>query len=193
MLFAGPLVNILYERGAFTPETTALTAAALSAFATGLPAYVLIKVFSPAYFARLDVRSPMWFSFAAVVVNIVGSLILFPYYGHVGIAAATSISAWLNFALLAGVLWWRGDFRPSPVTLRRVVMIVFASIAMGALVLLLAMAMAPWLTAPSTLTRLAAVFAVIGIAVVAYFTLVIATGAIDREELKAALRRRRRG
>jgi putative peptidoglycan lipid II flippase len=193
VLFSGPLVNILYERGAFTPQTTALTAAALSAFATGLPAYVLIKVFSPAYFARLDVRSPMWFSFAAVVVNIVGSLILFPYYGHVGIAAATSISAWLNFALLAGVLWWRGDFRPSPVTLRRVVMIVFASIAMGALVLLLAMAMAPWLTAPSTLTRLAAVFAVIGIAVVAYFTLVIATGAIDREELKAALRRRRRG
>jgi len=193
MLFAGPLVNILYERGAFTPETTALTAAALSAFATGLPAYVLIKVFSPAYFARLDVRSPMWFSFAAVVVNIVGSLALFPYYGHVGIAAATSISAWLNFALLAGVLWWRGDFRPSPVTLRRVVMIVFASIAMGALVLLLAMAMAPWLAAPSTLTRLVAVFAVIGIAVVAYFTLVIATGAIDREELKAALRRRKRG
>ncbi|HRP79245.1 MAG TPA: murein biosynthesis integral membrane protein MurJ, partial [Aquamicrobium sp.] len=193
MLFSGPLVNILYERGAFTPETTALTAAALSAFATGLPAYVLIKVFSPAYFARLDVRSPMWFSFAAVVVNIVGSLALFPYYGHVGIAAATSISAWLNFALLAGVLWWRGDFRPSPVTLRRVVMIVFASIAMGALVLLLAMAMAPWLAAPSTLTRLVAVFAVIGIAVVAYFTLVIATGAIDREELKAALRRRKRG
>ena len=193
MLFAGPLVNILYERGAFTPQTTALTAAALSAFATGLPAYVLIKVFSPAYFARLDVRSPMWFSFAAVVVNIVGSLALFPYYGHVGIAAATSISAWLNFALLAGVLWWRGDFRPSPVTLRRVVMIVFASVAMGALVLLLGMAMAPWLTAPSTLTRLGAVFLVIGIAAAVYFAIVIATGAIDRDELKNALRRRKRG
>jgi putative peptidoglycan lipid II flippase len=192
VLFSGPLVNILYERGAFTPETTALTAAALSAFATGLPAYVLIKVFSPAYFARLDVKSPMWFSFAAVVVNIVGSLALFPRFGHVGIAAATSISAWLNFALLAGMLWRRGDFRPSPVTLRRVAMIVLASIAMGALVLLLAMAMAPWLAAPSTLMRLAAVLIVIFIAAAVYFAIVIATGAIDREELKSALRRRRR-
>jgi putative peptidoglycan lipid II flippase len=192
VLFSGPLVNILYERGAFTPQTTALTAAALSAFATGLPAYVLIKVFSPAYFARLDVKSPMWFSFAAVVVNIVGSLALFPRFGHVGIAAATSISAWLNFALLAGMLWRRGDFRPSPVTLRRVAMIVLASIAMGALVLLLAMAMAPWLAAPSTLMRLAAVLIVIFIAAAVYFAIVIATGAIDREELKSALRRRRR-
>ncbi len=192
MLFAGPLVNLLYERGAFTAETTALTAAALSAFATGLPAYVLIKVFSPAYFARLDVKSPMWFSFAAVVVNIVGSLALFPYFGHVGIAATTSISAWLNFALLAGVLWRRGDFRPSPVTLRRVAMIVLASVAMGALVLLLDGWMAPWLASPSTLVRLVAVFAVIGIAAFAYFAIVIATGAIDREELKSALRRRKR-
>lgn len=191
MLFSGPLVNILYERGAFTPETTALTAAALSAFATGLPAYVLIKVFSPAYFARLDVKSPMWFSFAAVVVNIAGSLALFPFFGHVGIAAATSLAAWLNFALLAGVLWRRGDFRPSPVTLRRVAMIVLASIVMGALVLLLDGWMAPWLAAPRTLTRLAAVFAVIGIAALAYFAIVIATGAIDREELKRALRRRK--
>jgi putative peptidoglycan lipid II flippase len=134
----------------------------------------------------------MWFSFAAVVVNIVGSLALFPRFGHVGIAAATSISAWLNFALLAGMLWRRGDFRPSPVTLRRVAMIVLASIAMGALVLLLAMAMAPWLAAPSTLMRLAAVLIVIFIAAAVYFAIVIATGAIDREELKSALRRRRR-
>ena len=192
MLFSGPLVNIVYERGAFTPETTALTAAALSAFATGLPAYVLIKVFSPAYFARLDVKSPMWFSFAAVIVNIAASLALFPRYGHVGIAVATSISAWLNFALLAGVLWRRGDFRPSPTTLRRVVMIVLASAAMGALVLLLGAWMEGWLTAPSTLARLAAVLAVIGTAALAYFAIVIATGAIDRQELKRALRRRKR-
>lgn len=191
MLFSGPLVNIVYERGAFTAETTALTAAALSAFATGLPAYVLIKVFSPAYFARLDVKSPMWFSFAAVVVNIVGSLILFPIWGHVGIAAATSVSAWLNFALLAGVLWRRGDFRPSAVTLRRSAMIVVASAAMGALVVVLGMWAEPWLSSPRTVVRLAATLGVIGIAATVYFAIVIATGAVDREELKRALRRRK--
>ena len=193
MLFSGPLVNILYERGAFTAETTALTAAALSAFATGLPAYVLIKVFSPAYFARLDVKSPMWFSFAAVVVNIAGSLILFPLWGHVGIAAATSISAWLNFALLAGVLWRRGDFRPSPATLRRTGLIVLASVVMGVLVIALGNWFAAGLSSPSTLMRLVFTFLVIGIAALVYFAIVILTGAIDRQELKRALRRRRRG
>lgn len=191
VLFSGPLVNLLYERGAFTAQTTALTAAALSAFATGLPAYVLIKVFSPAYFARLDVKSPMWFSMAAVVVNIAGSLILFPIWGHVGIAAATSISAWLNFALLAGVLWRRGDFRPSARTLRRVAMIVVASAAMGVVVLLLDRAMAAWLASPALLVRFCAVMGVIGIAAIVYFAIVIATGALDRAELKGAFRRRK--
>ena len=191
VLFAGPLVGLLYERGAFTAETTALTAMALAAFATGLPAYVLIKVFSPAYFARLDMKSPMWFSMAAVVVNIAASVALFPAYGHVGIAAATSIAAWLNLALLAGVLWQRGDFRPSPTTLRRLAMIVLASAAMGAVLVLLSQAGTAWINAPSTLTRLVAILGVIIVSAIVYFTIVIATGGIDGQELRRAVRRRR--
>lgn len=191
ILFAGPLVNIVYERGAFTAETTAMTAAALAAFATGLPAYVLIKVFSPAYFARLDMKSPMWFSIVAVVVNIVASLALFGAYGHVGIAAATSIAAWINFALLAGVLWQRGDFRPSPETLRRVMMVVLASAVMGAVVLGLDVILADWVASPSLSVRLIAVFTIIGVAAAVYFAVLIATNAVDRGELAGAFRRRR--
>jgi putative peptidoglycan lipid II flippase len=191
MLFAGPLVNILYERGAFTPETTALTASALAAFATGLPAYVLIKVFSPAYFARLDMKTPMWFSLAAVLANIIGSVALFPLYGHVGIAAATSVAAWLNFVLLAVVLWRRGDFRPSATTLRRVAMIVLASAVMGGVVLGLDTLMAGWIGSGSTLVRILAVLAVIAAASVVYFAIVIATGAVDRRQLAGLVRRRR--
>ena len=192
VLFAEPLVSLLYERGAFTSETTELAAAALAAFAVGLPAYVLIKVFSPAYFARLDMKSPMWFSIAAVIVNIAASLALFPVLGHVGIAAATSLSAWLNLALLAGVLWRRGDFRPSPTTLRRTLMVVLASAAMGAVLVLLARTGAGWIESPSVLIRLAAVLTVIAVSAVVYFTVVIATGGIDRQELRGAIRRRRR-
>ncbi|MBI1621833.1 murein biosynthesis integral membrane protein MurJ [Aquamicrobium zhengzhouense] len=192
MLFAGPLVNIVYERGAFTPQTTELTAAALAAFATGLPAYVLIKVFSPAFFARLDMKSPMWFSIVAVVVNIVGSVALFPSYGHVGIAAATSIAAWVNFVLLAVVLWRRGDFRPSPETLRRIVFIVLASVAMGAVVLGLDAALASHVHNPSLGVRALTVLVIIGLAAIVYFAIVIATGAIDRDELLGALRRKRK-
>ena len=192
VLFAGPIVGLLYERGAFTPEMTAMTAAALAAFASGLPAYVLIKVFSPAYFARLDMKSPMWFSLVSVVVNISGSLLLFPFFGHIGIAAATAISGWINFALLAGVLWHRGDFRPSAETMRRIAMIVLASIAMGATVFGMHLALDSLLTSTSTLIRLLGVVLVIGVAAIIYFAIVIASGAVDRNQLLSVLRRRKK-
>ncbi len=93
------IVSLLFERGAFTAETTALTAAALAGYASGLPAYVLIKVFQPAYFAREDMRTPFYYSIVMMVANVGISLALFPTMGHVGIAIATAISAWINFRI----------------------------------------------------------------------------------------------
>jgi putative peptidoglycan lipid II flippase len=187
----GPIVALLYERGAFTAETTALTAAALAAFAVGLPAYVLIKVFSPGFFAREDMKTPMWFSMVAVVVNIAGSLALFPFYGHVGLALATSIAAWINFALLAGTLWTRDAFRPSPATLRRCALIVLAGLAMGAALWGLQIVAAGWLAGP-LLMRLVTVLGIIALAAAIYFGIVIATGALDRAQLMRVVRRGKR-
>lgn len=191
MAMPGPIVNVLYERGAFTAETTALTAAALAAFAAGLPAYVLIKVFSPAFFAREDMKSPLWFSSAAVVTNVILSVALFPRYGHVAIALATSVSAWLNVVLLAGTLWHRNLFRPSPVTLRRVFFIVVASLVMGAAIWAMEDVFAPFVNDPSVLVRLAAMALIILAAAVLYFAIVIATGAVDRSEILRLVRRRK--
>ena len=56
----GAIINVLFERGAFTAADTAATAPALAAYAAGLPAFVAIKVLQPAYFAREDTRTPMW-------------------------------------------------------------------------------------------------------------------------------------
>ena len=186
----GPIVSLLYERGAFTAETTAMTAAALAAFAAGLPAYVLIKVFQPAYFARLDMRTPMWFAAIGVGVNIAASLALFPLYGHVAIAAATSISAWLHTGLLAFALWRRNDFRPSPQTLRRLGMILLASLAMGALVVAMRWMMEGALADPAFLWRFFATGAIIAVAAALYFGIVIAAGAIELQQLRRLLRRR---
>ncbi|MEM8812294.1 MAG: murein biosynthesis integral membrane protein MurJ, partial [Pseudomonadota bacterium] len=96
------VVHVLFERGAFTREDSIATAPALAAFAVGLPAFVLIKVFSPAFFAREDTKTPMWFAIVGVVVNVAGSLALFPVYQHVGIAIASSLAGWVNAALLGG-------------------------------------------------------------------------------------------
>lgn len=191
MVMPQALVNILYERGAFDAETTRLTAQALAAFAAGLPAYVLIKVFQPAYFAREDMKTPLWFSIIAVIVNVALSLLLFPVYGHVAIAAATAVSAWINLALLAVTLWQRNDFRPSATTLRRVLMIVLAGAVMGGVIFGAQAVLADWFGDSAFLVRFAATFGVIVLAAVVYFTVVIATGGLDRAELIQAVRRRR--
>jgi putative peptidoglycan lipid II flippase len=105
-----PVVRTLFERGAFAPGDSVNVSHALIAFAAGLPAFVLIRVLQPGFFSRKDTRTPTWFAAISLVVNIVLSLALFGPLKHVGIALATSISAWINVALLAVFLARRGHF-----------------------------------------------------------------------------------
>ena len=97
-----PIVAVLFERGAFGAEAVAATGISLAAFALGLPAYVLVKVLAPGFFAREDMVTPLKVSIAAVVTNVVLIAALFPTIGFVGIALATAGSS----ALQAALLWW---------------------------------------------------------------------------------------
>jgi putative peptidoglycan lipid II flippase len=189
MVIPVPIVALLYQRGAFTAETTALTSSALAAFAAGLPAYVMIKVFQPAYFAREDMKTPFWYSAVQMIANIAGSLALFPLLGHVAIAAATSFSAWLNALLLGGTLWLRNDFRPSRTTSRRIALIAFSSAAMGLILYIAGKIFAAWIVGPSILIRAPVLLAIIAVAATVYFAIVIATGAVDRREIRRVLRK----
>ena len=106
-----PIVRVLYERGAFTPDDTLLVSAILAIFGLGLPAFVLIKAFTPGYFAREDTRTPMIFAAISVAVNVsTGALTLFPSMGAPGIATASAVAGWVNAALLLGVLIRRGHW-----------------------------------------------------------------------------------
>lgn len=100
MVIPREIISVIFERGDFTPSDSIQTGRALAAFAVGLPGYVLIKVLQPGYFARENTKSPMWMAGITVLVNIVFSLLLFPFFQHVGIAIATSIAAWVNVILL---------------------------------------------------------------------------------------------
>ena len=104
------IISVLFERGAFSAEDTRATALALAAFALGLPAFVLIKVFSPGFFANEDTRTPMYFAGISMVVNVVLSFSLFFWIGHVGIAIATSVAGWVNALLLWKTLTNRNLF-----------------------------------------------------------------------------------
>ncbi len=132
-VLAKPIVSVLFERGAFGANATLATAAALTFFATGLPAFVLIKVFQPAFFAREDTMTPTILAVISVVINIALSLLLFPSFAHVGIAIATSVSAWLNALSLVVILGLRGHFRLGAAQWREQGLILAASLLMALL------------------------------------------------------------
>ena len=184
-----PIVALLFERGAFDRTDTIVTASVLGGFAVGLPAFVMIKIFTPSFYARESMKVPMWFASANAAVNIAGSLILFPLIGVLGVAIATSVAGWVNAFMLAAALYGAGQFQPSAQTARRVVMIILGSLVMGA-----GLYGALWLIGPelldgSLLMRLLLMAVVIAGGAAAYFGFALATGAMDRQQLAAALRR----
>lgn len=192
LVVPAPIVSVLFERGAFGPEAAAATTAALVAFAVGLPAFVLNKVFSPAFFAREDTVTPMWFAGVGMVVNVAGALALAPALGHVGIALATSLAGWVNTGLLAAVLWRRGHFRLDARALRRLPLLALASVLMGAGLILGAAVLAPWLGEGGTLLRFLALALLVAVGMALFALFVQVTGAVDLRGYLRRIRDRRR-
>jgi len=124
----------LFQRGAFGPRDTAMVAGALAAISAGLPGHSLEKVLGAVSFAHEDTRTPMYAALYGLATAVTGSLLLFPDYGHVGIAAAIGLSGWIGATVLAIILWRRGWLRIEPAALRRVPRIVLATAIMGAVI-----------------------------------------------------------
>ena len=193
VLIANEIVHVLFERGAFTAADRMATADALAAFAIGLPAFVLIKVFSPAFFAREDTRTPMWFAGVSMVVNVAGSLALFPYYAHVGIAIATSVAGWVNAALLFATLVRRDEFHSDPLLLKRLGLLCLASMVMGACVYAGARFGEAWLFHQVLIVRVVALGCLVGAGAIMFFAICQATGVLDLRTLLRRARGRKAG
>jgi len=191
-VMAKPIIEVLFQRGSFGPADTIATSEALAAFAVGLPAFVLVKVFSPGFFAREDTRTPMWFAGITVAVNVVLSLALFPFLAHVGIAIATAASGWVNTALLAVALHRRGHFRADVSLRRRLPLILLAAVLMGAGLIGAMWLMGPMLDHGSFVMRAGAVGILVVAGVVLFAVFCQLTGAADfRRAIGLALHRRR--
>jgi len=124
----------LFQRGAFGPRDTAMVAAALAAISAGLPGHSLEKVIGAVSFAHEDTHTPMYTALCGLATAVTGALILFPRYGHVGIAAAIALSGWIGATLLATILWRRGWLRIEAEAWRRMPRIVLATLVMGAFI-----------------------------------------------------------
>jgi putative peptidoglycan lipid II flippase len=191
LVLPAPLTALVYERGAFDRQSTLEAASVLMHFGWGLPAATLISVLRPGFYAREDMRAPMWFAAANVSTNIALSLLLFPRIGVAGIAIATSCGQWLNAVLLGGVLWRRGQFSPSPVTLRNLAWIGVANAIMAAMLLAGVSAAGDTLMDGGALARIGLIVALAMLAAAIYFAVVLGSGAFGRVELAALLARRR--
>lgn len=185
---AEPIVAVLFERGAFTAADTAATAAALSAFAVGLPGHVLVKAFSPIFFAREDTATPMYAALAGFAVALVGSLLLLPSLGHVGVAIATGVSGWVSAGMLAVIIARRIGFSLDRNARHRLPRIAVAALIMGVAIKALQMALAPWLDG-SALARLIVLGALISVGLAVYTALLHLLGVARLRDLIRATRR----
>lgn len=186
MVIPDPIISTIFERGEFTAESTRNTANALAAFAIGLPGYVLVKVLQPGFFAREDTKRPMVMAAISVAVNVALSLALFPFYGHVGIAVATSVAAWVNVLLLVRGL--RGFWRPQTTLIAKVCRMLAASLSMGIALWLLEWLLGSWFEGPFYLKAAGLGLLVAGGAAI-YFAAALAFKATSVRALKSGFGR----
>ncbi len=188
IVIAGPIITVLFERGAFDVQASGASAWALMAYAGGLPAFVLIKVLAPAFFAREEPRSPVRIAIVCVLVNAALNGALIWPLGHVGVALATSISGWLNVALLIRALRVRGYLAVDERLVSRLGPIMLSGAAMGAALWALSWALDDVLASGQGL-RIVALLALIVAGLAVYGGVGRLTGAWRADELRRLMHR----
>ena len=132
-----PILVVLFQHGRFSAADAAATAPALAAYAFGLPAFVLIKVMAPGFFARHDTKTPLQIAVVTMAANVILTVALGLVLGfaQLGIALATSIAGWINALLLVLMLYRRGHFALDARARRSLPRILLAALGMGAVLL----------------------------------------------------------
>ncbi|MGC1559378.1 MAG: murein biosynthesis integral membrane protein MurJ [Bradyrhizobium sp.] len=185
-----PIVRMLFEHGAFTAADTAGTAQALIWLALGLPAHVLIKALSPAFFARGDTLAPLLATLKGLAITILLAIVLGQLFGASGIAASIAFGAWNNaLALIRRGITTFG-FSIDAAARRRLPRIVAAALGMAALLYLAA----PFVPGASDsvhggLVQALLVLALISGGMAVYSLLLGLCGAIGRAEAVHAIKR----
>ncbi len=193
---AEPLAIVMFQYGRFTPADAHKTGLALAAFAAGRPAYVLIRVLSPGFYAREDTRSPVAYAVVSMLANNAISLLLvwppfgFASLGYLGPAIATSIAAWINAVLLAFALIRRKHWNIDSRLRARMPRLALAAVAMAAALVPLVRWIGP-LVQGSIADRVLAIAILVLAGMLLYAILCFALRAAGLAEVRAVLNRRR--
>lgn len=187
---AVPIIGALFQGGEYTLEAARTTGNILAILVTGLPAYVLVKVLTPAFYARKDVKTPVVIAMTVLALSIPANFLLIPLIGIYSLATVTSAGAWINFAALFAILYARGHFRMPGWLVGRVGKQFVAAAVMAAALFGVRALFADWYFG-GVLERAVALAALVGTGGIVYFAIAFLIGGVDREAL-ASLRRRRR-
>jgi putative peptidoglycan lipid II flippase len=190
MTISVPILHTVFEHGAFLYSDTLAVAPAVMAFAAGLPAFALTKVFQPGFYAREDTSTPMRFAIISVVVNIIASLALSRIFGHVGIAMATTIAAWANALQLYFRLKKLGHFAFDARSKKRLPLIILSTVFMAAVLIGLTwLLQSNFAEGSGFIPSLWALVVLVAAGIGAYFAAAQISGAFKLSELKAAMKR----
>lgn len=193
-LLAHPIIAVLFERGAFTMTDTAQTSKALIVFSFGLPAYMMTKALSPFFYARADTTTPVKIAIIGVCLNALLALSLMQFWGFLGIAAATSITVWVNAFQYIWRLAKQGEFRLDSLFKYRIKRILAATFTMAAC---LCVTLAGISTKYPAWQHTHGIFSVVllgglvGIGIVSFAGILIGTGGISIGQIKSLLRKKR--
>lgn len=180
----------IFQGGKMTAADTALMGEIVMALVAGLPAYVLVKVFQPAFFSREDTRTPVFVAAGALAINIALNFYVVPRFGIVGLAAATAITATLNVATLVTILHLRGWFHLTAPLAGKIARQVLATAAMAAALWFLTPALEPFWHGAAWYHRIWSLAALVIAGAAVFFGCAFVLGALDKD-LLAQLRRRR--
>ena len=198
VILAKPMLATLFQHGRFTPHDVDMAALSLSALSLGLPAFALVKVVAPAFYARQDTRTPVRAGVVAMIANMVMNVlfvgVLFALWHrpeqlsggwltaiarvpglHMGLALASTLASYLNLVQLWRALQREGIFVRQPGWAAHLLRLAVASAALT-LVLIVAVVYWPDWSAWSNLTRVMRLAAVIGVASAVYVAVLFATG-----------------
>ena len=187
---AGPIMTVLFEGGRFTAQDAATSALVLSILVTGLPAYVMIKVLAPGFYARKDMKTPVVITLVTLALGVAANFLFIDDYGIAVLPVTTAAAAWLNAIALYVLLAARGFFRVERWLGFRLAKQLLAAIAMGAVIWLVGGMLEPYF-AGSVGQRLLGTLALIGAGSLVYFVLAWVTGGMDKDDLLVLLRRKK--
>jgi len=193
-VLAVPILDVLFRSGEFTFDNSRMAGQALMVFALSCPAYIMIRVVQPGYFAREDTKTPMKYTFITALVNIILCLVAFWQLRHtqylfVGCAAATTIAGWVNVILLIKGLRYSGFIKLKPVFWTKLFKMLIASVVMGIVLWFSAELLSDQLFEGFRLFRACVLGLIISTGIVTYFLVAHLIGAAKLADIKAGFRK----